>query len=491
LFIPSQNSMSTNRSLVNALFLIIQPLLLNAVSIPATAYIIRGMGPLGYGQWATALTVIGTLGFLSNLGLRPLFVRTVAQNPDDAPNALAHQLGIRFVLTCLSGLLACGFCLALRYDIPIIGATLILSLGLFATMVGIVLTDLLQGLHSIRSYVAVNLVSGVALTVATVVAVWLGAGPIGLSVAYLTGPILSAALLFIVVRRAGISVRLCFDFGQMRVLLRQAGGWTVSMAASAITNKLEQLMLPKLVGLAEMGYFSAGILLADRLYVIPDGLNGAFYPGMAKDAVEDKNRLANQIRKLMISSLSICLCCAIILSYYADPIARLLFPKSADFCRYVIQTTVWMLPLAGLMLPIGSSLLASGEQHAVAKANTLAAIVSIGLTIVLVSNFGLWGACWSYVLRVLLPLIFVIPCFAKRFPGLIPTVPWGRIALSAAVMACIFQAAFTLGDRSVAVYLAGGVAGLLAYPSMLVLLRVVSRNDVRNLMVRRSAAPTG
>ncbi len=92
--------MSKNRNVVNALYLIVQPLFLNAVSIPATAYIIRRLGPLGYGQWATAVSIVAVLGFVTSLGLRPQFIRAVAQDPENASEMLSHQLGLRLSVVC-------------------------------------------------------------------------------------------------------------------------------------------------------------------------------------------------------------------------------------------------------------------------------------------------------------------------------------------------------------------------------------------------------
>ena len=64
--------MDTRKSITDAMWLTFQPLFLSAVGLPATAYIIRSMGALGYGQWAIGTTLVGTVSVLASLGLRPL-----------------------------------------------------------------------------------------------------------------------------------------------------------------------------------------------------------------------------------------------------------------------------------------------------------------------------------------------------------------------------------------------------------------------------------
>ncbi|HEX5323826.1 MAG TPA: hypothetical protein VFW40_08580, partial [Capsulimonadaceae bacterium] len=51
------------KHLSGAAYLIIQPLILNAISLPVLPYIIRSLGATGYGEWYTASTLIATITF--------------------------------------------------------------------------------------------------------------------------------------------------------------------------------------------------------------------------------------------------------------------------------------------------------------------------------------------------------------------------------------------------------------------------------------------
>src|SRR5688500_13167142 len=73
----------------------LQPILLSAIALPATAYVIRRLGPTQYGQWAVATTLVTVVTFLTNLGLRGAFVRSVAREPEAAARLFAEQLGLR------------------------------------------------------------------------------------------------------------------------------------------------------------------------------------------------------------------------------------------------------------------------------------------------------------------------------------------------------------------------------------------------------------
>src|SRR4051812_16515286 len=136
--------MSTRRNLLGALYLIAQPLLLNALAVPATALIIRSLGPTEYGQWAVSTSLIAVAIVLTNLGLRTLFVRAVAQDPSSAAAAFAEQLPLRILLALLAGAVSLGTCAALRYPMVVVECTAVAVAGMALTVILSAAADVLQ-----------------------------------------------------------------------------------------------------------------------------------------------------------------------------------------------------------------------------------------------------------------------------------------------------------------------------------------------------------
>src|SRR5438046_2177881 len=154
--------MKSNR-LIDAILLIGQPLLLNVISLPAMAYIIRALGPTGYGQWMVGSSLSAMAFVLSVPGLRTLFVRRIAQNPDTAAEALGEQLGLRIVLACAATMVAVLICVALRYPTVVLCCVVLCSLSAAIFAISNALSDLLQGLQDFRRTTSVNMVAGLIL----------------------------------------------------------------------------------------------------------------------------------------------------------------------------------------------------------------------------------------------------------------------------------------------------------------------------------------
>jgi O-antigen/teichoic acid export membrane protein len=106
-------SSETRKSIIGAIWLTAQPILLSVIALPATVYVIRSLGPTGYGQWSIATSLIGAVTALSTLGLRPILARKAAQDPTLADEEAAYQFGLRGVLALGAGAIAIAACILL------------------------------------------------------------------------------------------------------------------------------------------------------------------------------------------------------------------------------------------------------------------------------------------------------------------------------------------------------------------------------------------
>jgi O-antigen/teichoic acid export membrane protein len=148
------------RAFLGAACISLQPVILSAIMLPVTAYVIRGLGPTGYGQWAMATTLVAVVTFVTNLGLRGAFVRAVARAPESAAVALADQLGVRVILAVLAAGLAVAACALLGYSRTVVLCTALSAGALLVTTLSTTAADLLQALQRLPTVAVVNLVAG-------------------------------------------------------------------------------------------------------------------------------------------------------------------------------------------------------------------------------------------------------------------------------------------------------------------------------------------
>lgn len=401
-------------SVLGAGYLAVLPLVLNAVSLFTTAYIIQRLGPHQYGQWAVAASLTASSAFLSNLGLRPVFVRRLAENPARAADLLGEQLGARLMLGGLAAMVAIGAAAALQYGRPVVVCTAIAGVGLTLSVVWTALGDVLQAAGLFGRLAVAQFVSGLVLTVASVSAVSLGAGPIGVAGAYGIGPVVTLVLLAWVVRRHGIAIRPLWSLKGAWTLLNESRHLGFQQFIVTMRDRADELLVPKLVGIAQFGYFSAGVMPADRAAMVPDGIATSFYPAIASARGEDRDAAA---RTMMLLTVAATIPVAVGLAVCAPIIAAVLFPNDASFCRMVMQISAASIPIAGCARCLTAGLQAAGRDAAAARAGVLATVVGAAVSLMLISHWGLIGAAVSWVTRSVIQTVLLVPPFARAFPG--------------------------------------------------------------------------
>jgi O-antigen/teichoic acid export membrane protein len=404
---------------IGAACISLQPILLSALMLPVTAYVIRGLGPTAYGQWAIATTLTAVVVFVTNPGLRGAFVRSVARDPESAAGALAEQLGARIALSFVAAIIAVGVSLVLRYPKVVVLCTAVSSVGLVLLTVSTTGSDLLQALQRLPTVAMVNMAAGLVLTVASVVATFLDLGPVGVAVAYLVGPTTSIALFLWLIHRQHFPVRVRWDLGGAFRLVWNARHIASQQLVWSAAHNAEALMIPGMVGPKVFGYFSAGALLSQRLGAIPEGLCSAAYPAMVA-AYRDGARPALRVFfKFLFVVLITSIAGAVCTNFIAGPIARLLFKEQAEICEQVMRITIWVLPSMGAHFCLGYLLNAMDRDAAQAKLSLVASVINLGITAVLVLRFGIIGACWSMVLRYIVHLLFQVPYVVWAFRRLL------------------------------------------------------------------------
>jgi O-antigen/teichoic acid export membrane protein len=387
----------------------LQPLVLSALMLPVTAYVIRGLGPTAYGQWATGTAIVAAISFVTNLGLRGTYVRSIARTPELAEAAFADQVGARTGLSLLAAALAVALSLALRYPHVVVVCTAISAAGLLLLTVSTTAADTLQALHRLPVVAGVNMAAGLCLTFASMLAIWLGSGPISVAASYLVGTAVSSVLLLWIIRRQHFRPRVHWDLRRCASLVFKARFIGAQQLVFAAAHHAEALLIPALVGPTLFGFFSAGALLASRLGAVPEGLCSAAYPAMVSAHRDGTRAVLSVFARFLGLVLLTCTPGALAVSLLAAPIAHLLFPGRSEVSEHVMRITIWLVPAMGVHFAIGYLLNALDMDAEQARASLVASVVSIALTCVLVWNYGIFGACWSMLLRYFIHLATQAP----------------------------------------------------------------------------------
>ncbi|MDB5357475.1 MAG: polysaccharide biosynthesis protein [Phycisphaerales bacterium] len=392
-----------------------QAILLNVLSVPATAYIIRKLGPSGYGKWSTAVALVATVGVLTSLGLRGKFVRNVARDPRQAPRAFAEQMGTRLILGLLAGSAVVLAAFILHYPADVLRCVILAAIAMVAVTILTTTSDFMEAFQRFPAVAVASLVGGSMLTIASVLVVGLGGGPVALAGSYLVGPLLSAAILLSMLRRECVPVAIDIHPIKAIRILWTSRYFAAQQTLSVASNNVTLLLLPKLIGIQSFGLFAAGVLLVTRMAIVPDAMGTAFYPMIANLIGQDEKKARRHTLYGIAATVALCICISLTITILATLISSILLPKSQATCRQVIIITIWALPLMGIESMIGYAVNAAGRESLQARASFFATITSLTVGSCLVLRCGMLGACYFMLIRPAIHLLFTTNVFIQTF----------------------------------------------------------------------------
>jgi len=274
--------MSVERTVArNSAMLVLQPLLMNLLSLASTGFIARRLGSAEFGRFNLALAFVAMFAPLANLGLRSLAVRHMAQDRGSAAEYLGKLLVLRTTLALIVAVLVAlaaplsGGAGATSAVIAVAAVTMVLTVVVGA------LTDGYQAFEMVRPTTIACFLGGLLLTVASVGVVKAGGGIWQMALVYMLGPLCQLALLGFWVRRLPFRPRLAWDTPVFLQMLRQASPFLGILLVDMVGTRVDLLILVRLVGEGGLGCYTAATSLVERVRVLSDGTAAALLPAVA------------------------------------------------------------------------------------------------------------------------------------------------------------------------------------------------------------------
>ncbi len=215
----------------------------------------RGLGEDGYAALSYAITLATVAEVFMDLGLHQVTIRSIGADPTRAGRLLQTSLLLK--LAPGAGMIVVFTLVAIASrpepEVRLASAIVLVS----ATMRSYLLTarGILQGLERFGHDALITTLDRALLLAACGVALWHGAGVIGVSLTFLGARVVSAAAGVVLASRH-VTDRV-FDADLWRRLPAEALPIGVFLLVLNLYNRIDMLMLGKMTGLREIGLYGA------------------------------------------------------------------------------------------------------------------------------------------------------------------------------------------------------------------------------------------
>jgi O-antigen/teichoic acid export membrane protein len=345
-----------------------------------------------YGKYTYIIEFISIFAFFSDGGFTQHIIKESSQNPGSEDKIYSKAQSAQLLISGIMLVLILGISYMMNtrqdfYYLSVFGLSVVIS-AWFSPMLAILIAS---GRKDLIFY------KDVSLSVIRIVFILLGI--------YLKAPfayfIYLGFINCIVLLGLFLYTRYLEEFkrilsfklaiGDSMSFIRHGFIFTILMAANVIYNKIDIIMLEKMSGSAEVGYYSGATKFIYPFMFISGAFMTAIFPKLAKHSEEkDKFKSIQNLALYYLGGIGILLSTSLYLG--SDLIFELFFADKYDASIPIFKVLVWYLAIVFIYGPINNSLVAKNKVKFLVYMNLFMIVLNVVLNFFLIPVYGAKGA---------------------------------------------------------------------------------------------------
>lgn len=442
-----------------------------AVSI----YAVRSLSKVAWGEYSTALALIGLFTVIAGLGIAQLALREMTEEPARRQLVLSRALGTLLLTSVVAVALMPVVALSLGYRDRILVLIVVLAPLVLLDSASALAYSAFNAQRTLVYSAAHQLVRSVVYGVAAVTAFTLGAGVFGLAAALVAGTASGVVVAgFLLKARAGL-VPVPGLVG-VRTFVRASVPLAAISLVGIFYDQLDVLMLSLLGDATAVASYVVPYNLVKLSWVLPSIVGGVFFPVFSlklgvRSSDEAERLFFLTMRLFLLASVPVSLFLAIGSHSLVTGLFGLRYANSSA----ILQVMAWTCALSFQNYLLWYGLLAIRRERIVLGIQVAGLALNAALNVALIPSFHAMGAAISFVACeafVVLGQGFVVNRYLFRVPlWTILAKPLGAalVVVPAAIAAALWSP------------VAAAVASAAAYPLLLVVSGYISRAEWRPL----------
>ncbi len=383
--------MSTAKKIVrNSSFLIISRVATKIISFFVLLYIARYLGPTDFGKYSFAFAFIYFFSFIPDLGIHQILVREAAKDQEVMDKLIGNATVVITLLSVLAFFLCSLVVSFTDYSSSTKHAVYIASFGLLATSVsgfGIVYEVKLRMDYSLLF----NVTSRLFLLISVLYLVQYNPNLDLFIIVTVVADFINNILMTIFSKRF-VRPKFAIEYDLIKKIMLEALPIAVSTVFVMIYFRIDIVMLSFLKSDADVGFYSAAYRLTEALTFIPSVVVVSTYPIMSK-YFNEKNKIFSYIYTISFKLLFASgLLVATVTTFLSDKIILEIYGSEYYGSVVALQVLIWATSFMFVNQLLSSTYIASGNQNIMAKITAFAALLNIGLNLILIPSYSYIGA---------------------------------------------------------------------------------------------------
>lgn len=199
---------------------------------------------------------------------------------------------------------------------------------------------------------------------------------------------------FLLVRKAGISLRPRFSWNDIRPWLARAAPFFMAAGFIKAYNTIDSIFLKTIAGDEAVGLYAIPAKVVFTFPFVALALIAAVYPAMSNYAAHSRERLQSIFERTLVLLLALSVPIAVGIHLLAEPIILRIWPEFSASIP-ALQALIWAVVFLYLEYPFGALLNATGNERRNTVNRGIQLAVFVALNLALIPPYGFMGAVYA------------------------------------------------------------------------------------------------
>jgi O-antigen/teichoic acid export membrane protein len=384
----------------NSLAILTSDVLTRASTLFVYVLVGRNGGDAEFGQLSLGLMLLYTFHVFAVAGLPTLLVREVARSPSTAKRILYHGYVGTLLPAILSFLAMTGFAMVMQYSWTTTAVILLLAFALLPYAFSVIAESVIRGNQKMPWIVVGNIPGSLFLVAGCYAVISANATVVQLAVVVVVSRFINMLAMHVCcIQISDTKSRARLRWRYAWLLLKKSLVFLWSDAIAAISASLNAVLLSKFAGEREVGWLTACFQLLQPMLMVYRSVGNSCFPVLVQSVQNKRDSLTEICQTLIVLLWRLAIPAAVVLFSLSGDILVLVYRKEEFRAAAPILKILAMTLLLDTLNPvIGHGLWAAGKEKLVLKIVIVNFLVSLTLSAVLVSQYGILGAGWSVLL---------------------------------------------------------------------------------------------
>lgn len=381
-------------------------------------YIARILGATEYGKFTFASAFVSLFAIFSDFGISPIITRELAREKEKEKEFPA-VLSLKLILSIGTLILICFGSFFITPDPVIREIIWILGIYIIVSSFLEIVYAFLRARQQMQYEAWIKILQAVVVTGASFFVLFNFPSVQNLSLSYLFAVSIALILTLIFFHSKIYRLKVSFNKNIWQNILIMS--WPLALAGvfGTIYNQTDSVMMGYLEQIAQVGWYNAAYRIIGATLIPVALISVSFSPVLSKLFKESKEKLQKVWDYYM--QLMVVLALPIVVGgiTLAPKIIDFIYDPSYFPSILAFQILLIMAALSYICNPFAQALIVSNQQKRLFWVTLSGAIVNIGLNLILIPKYSLYGAAFTTVVTLCL-VLFLLYKFTSKFTPIKP-----------------------------------------------------------------------